>query len=221
MFKKILIAEDTNSTNDGLVSSLNSIIPNIVTTQYCDDALLKIKMAIHENDPFELLITDLSFDNSHRKRNLTSGETLIPAIKKVQPHIKIMVFSMEFRIAKIKQLLDGLEIHSYIHKSRNDIKEIKIGLKEIYINHIYLSSDVQQLLNSDQNIEDIDEVNIFILKLLAKGVAQKDIPSLLEKNNLPKYQLRSIQDRVNKLKELFGANNPAHLVSIVKDEGFI
>lgn len=221
MFQKILIAEDTLSTNDGLVKSLSPIVTNIETAQYCDEALLKIKKAIQYNDPFELLITDLSFDESHRQRILTSGETLIKAVKKIQPTIKIMVFSLEYRVTKIKQLLEDLQIDSYIHKSRNDIKEIKKGLQQIYAGNTYLSSDIQQLLNNDQNIEDIDEVNIFILRLLSKGIAQKDIPEELEKNNLPKYRLRSIQDRVNKLKELFGASNPAHLVSIAKDEGLI
>lgn len=221
MFKKILIAEDTRSTNDGLVQSLSPIVSNIDTAQYCDEALLKVKKALHDKNPFELLITDLSFDNSHRARKLTTGETLILAVKKVQPDIKIMVFSMEYRIAKIKQLLDDFKLNSYIHKSREDIKEIKKGLLQIYKDNVYLSSDVQQLLSNDQNIEEIDEVNIFIIRLLSKGVAQKDIPLQLEKNNLPSYQLRSIQDRVNKLKELFGASNPAHLVSIAKDEGLI
>lgn len=221
MFKKILIAEDTRSTNDGLVQSLSPIIPNIETAQYCDEALLKIKKALHNKDSFELLITDLSFDNSHRARTLTSGETLILAVKKIQPDIKIMVFSMEYRVAKIKQLLEDFHLNSFIHKSRDDIKEIKKGLQLIYDNNTYLSSDIQQLFSNDENIEEIDEVNIFILKLLSKGIAQKDIPLQLEKNNLPSYQLRSIQDRVNKLKELFGATNPAHLVSIVKDEGLI
>lgn len=221
MFKKILIAEDTRSTNDGLVQSLSPIVSNIDTAQYCDEALLKVKKALHDKTPFELLITDLSFDNSHRSRKLTTGETLILAVKKIQPDIKIMVFSMEYRIAKIKQLLDDFQLNSYIHKSREDIKEIKKGLLQVYKNNVYLSSDVQQLLSNDQNIEEIDEVNIFIIRLLSKGVAQKDIPLQLEKNNLPSYQLRSIQDRVNKLKELFGASNPAHLVSIAKDEGLI
>ena len=221
MFEKILIAEDTLSTNDGLVKSLSPIVTTIESTQYCDEALLKIKKALQDNDPFELLITDLSFDESYRERKLNSGESLIHAVKQVQPTIKIMVFSMEYRVAKIKQLLDDFQINSYVHKSRDDSKEIKKALQVIFDNKIYLSSDVQQLLNNDQNIEDIDEVNVFILRLLAKGVAQKDIPAELEKNNLPNYRLRSIQDRVNKLKELLGASNPAHLVSIAKDEGFI
>ena len=221
MFKKILIAEDTLSTNDGLVKSLGSIVTTIESTQYCDEALLKIKKALQDNDPFELLITDLSFDESHRERKLDSGESLIHAVRQVQPSIKVMVFSMEYRVAKIKQLLEDYQINSYIHKSRDDSKEIKKALQVVFDNDIYLSSDVRQLINNDENIEDIDEVNIFILRLLSKGVAQKDIPAELEKNNLPNYRLRSIQDRVNKLKELLGASNPAHLVSIAKDEGFI
>jgi len=221
MFQKILIAEDTFSTNQGLLQSLSPLIPNIETAQYCDEALLKVKKALQDNAPYELIITDLSFDETHRERKLTSGEDLITALKKTQPDLKIMVFSIEYRIGKIKQLLEDFNIHSYIHKSRDDIKEIKKGLQQVYNNSTYLSSDVKKLLNNDQNIEDIDEVNIFILRLLSEGIAQKDIPEHLEKNSLPNYRLRSIQERVNKLKELLGANNPAHLVTIAKDQGFI
>jgi len=222
MFQKVLIAEDTNMIHTGLEKSLKDIfIPIVETAQYCDDALLKVKRAIKDKAPFDLLITDLSFEESHRNRKLSSGEELITAIKAVQPDIKIIVFSIEFRVGKIKQLLEQYQVHSYIHKGRDDKKEIKQAIHRIFENKPYLSQDVTQLLRNDENIEDIDEVDIFILKLLSKGVHQKDIPDHLEKNSYPNYRLRSVQARVNKLRELLDANTPTHLISIAKDQGLI
>ena len=85
MFHKIIIAEDTQSTKEGLKKSLTESIPIIKTTQYCDDALLKIKKAIQDQEPFELLITDLSFEKNHRERKLISGEELIKTVQQIQP----------------------------------------------------------------------------------------------------------------------------------------
>ncbi|GAA3521048.1 hypothetical protein GCM10022393_39230 [Aquimarina addita] len=221
MFQKILIAEDTYSTNEGLEISLKDSIPHIDTAQYCDDALLKVKKAIQDELPFELLITDLSFEESHRDRKLTSGEELIAAVKKIQPDIKIIVFSVEYRVGKIQHLLEKFQIHSYVHKSREDTKEIKKALIKVYEGNTYLSQDVEKLLHNSDNIEDIEEVDLYILQLLSQGIPQKDIPEQLRKNSFPNYRLRSVQLRINKLKELFEANSPAHLIAITKDRGLI
>ena len=223
MFEKVLVVEDTDMINIGLEKSLQNLsIPIVETTRYCDDGFLKIKKALKDNSPFELLITDLSFeDHPYRNRKLTSGEELIAAIKRIQPAIKIIVFSIEFRVGKIKQLLQEYQIDSFVHKGREDDKEIKKAITNIFTNKTYISEDVQKLLRSEDNIEDIDKVDMFILKLLSKGIAQKDIPTHLEKNSFPNYRLRSVQARVNKLRELLEANNPAHLISIAKDQGLI
>ena len=94
MFQNVLIAEDQNTINKGVERTLNELnIPNIITTQYCDDALLKIKGALNTNNPFNLLITDLSFKADHRERKLTSGDALIEAVKNIQPNLKIIVFA--------------------------------------------------------------------------------------------------------------------------------
>ena len=61
MFKKVLIAEDFDSINIAVIQTLESLgIEEIQYAKYCDDALLKLKKGLHDNKPFDLLISDLS-----------------------------------------------------------------------------------------------------------------------------------------------------------------
>jgi len=221
MFQKVLIAEDMSSINTGLHQSLIGTIPNVITAHYCDEALLKAKLALQNNSPFDLLISDLSFTEDHRTKNLTSGQELIIAIKKKQPNLKIIVFSMEGRIGKIKQLLDNYKVNAFVQKGPEGLKEIKKAITAIAINDSYISSNIQQLLKNGDNIDDIDDTDIFILKLLSEGIGQDNIPDYLKNNSYPNYKLRSVQDRIKKLKEFLQANNSNHLISIAKDQGLI
>ena len=63
MFKKVLVAEDYDHINLGLKSVLEDMaVGEVTSVTYCDEALLKIKEAHQSEEPFDLLITDLSFD---------------------------------------------------------------------------------------------------------------------------------------------------------------
>lgn len=93
MFKKVLVAEDLDSISITIVQVLEDLkIPCIDHVKYCDDALIKIRKAIIDNDPYDLLISDLSFKSDHRKVNISSGEKLIEAINEFQPSIKNRIF---------------------------------------------------------------------------------------------------------------------------------
>jgi len=218
MFQKVLIAEDHNLTHRGLESTLNEIpVPQVLTTQYCDDALLKIKSALLSQEPFELLITDLSFDDAHRDRLLTTGEELIEAIRKVQPSIKIIVFSIENRIGKIKNLFEHYEINGFVGKGREEHRDIKKALQTVFEGGVYRSQQMEQRFRSAGDINEIHQNDVQILDLLSKGQSQPQIASSFS----PPLSLSSIEKRVNKLKDLFNAKTLAQLVSIAKDRGII
>jgi len=82
MFKKVLVAEDLDSISIAVIQVLEELkIPTIHHVKYCDDGLLKIKKALNDNEPYDLLITDLSFKSDHRKATLTCGDELIEIIQ--------------------------------------------------------------------------------------------------------------------------------------------
>ena len=71
-FNRIFVSEDIDSNNLGVITMLQNLgYTQIGHSQYCDEALLKLKRALLDGNPFQLLITDLSFDNPRDKNKPT------------------------------------------------------------------------------------------------------------------------------------------------------
>ncbi len=222
MFQKILIAEDQITIPDGLKKPLNDLsIDNIKTSQYCDDALLKIKAALRSRKPFDLLITDLSFKEDHRSRDLTSGEELIKAVKEIQPDLKIIVFSVEHRVGKIKKLLEAYHVNGYVEKGRNEYKMIIEAIETVLKGEIYCSQNIKLLLRNEEEISQTDQYDELLLQLLAKGLKRDQIAVHFKEKDLPARSLSSIEKRINKLKILFDAQTSEQLVAIAIYRGLI
>ncbi|MEM8999404.1 MAG: response regulator [Bacteroidota bacterium] len=222
MFNKVLIAEDHGITGSGLKSSLADLaIAEIEISHYCDDALLKIKAAQQKKRPFEILITDLSFKEDFKRQSLQSGEALITEAKKAQPYLKVLVYSIEHRIGVIKRLFEVHGIHGFVEKKRKDFKEIEEAMGAIFRGDTYTSPELQQALRSSVNISELDDYDTLLLRLLSKGFKQEEISKYFQRKNYPASSLRSIQDRLGKLKIIFAAKTPTHLVAKAMEKGFI
>lgn len=222
MFKKVLIAEDQHTIHKGLEATLNELfVAEVHNVAYCDDALLKIKSALLSNAPYDLLISDLSFKDDQRKKELSSGEDLIAAVKIVQPNLKIIVFSVEHRIGKIKNLIDSFDIDAYVEIGRDESREIHNALQAVKNGETYFSNGIQQLLRSANEIEETDQYDQLILQLLAKGLKRDQIADYFEERDLPNKSLRSIEKRLTNLKILFNAQTSEQLIAIAIDRGMI
>ena len=107
MFKKVIIAEDFEEFNLAVKQTLSDFdIVNFQHAKYCDDALLKIRKAIQDNEPYDLLISDLSFKKDHREVKIGSGDELIQKVRELQPNIKIIAYSVEDKSVRIKSLFE-------------------------------------------------------------------------------------------------------------------
>ena len=222
MFKKILIAEDYEFANQGIVNHLKEKIgiPNICDTQYCYDAYLKFRKAHQDDQPFELLITDLSFKKDHRERNPKNGIELIDAIKKIQPSIKTIVYSQETKPDKVSTLFDKQEINGYVCKGQDSIKQLTSALQQVYLDNIYIPSELSGKLNKNNTIN-LDDFDILILKELANGLTKKEISKKLKQQKKSPNSESTIDKKVGKLFDDFKAKNTTHLIAMVKDLGFL
>lgn len=221
MFKKVIIADDLGSINQGVKTILEKLkVKNLIQAQYCDEAYLKIKKAVLDNSPFELLITDLSFNADHRDRKYTSGETLIEALRNNNPSLKIIVYSVEDRLQKVRTLFNKHAINAYVCKGRKGLFELEKAIHTTYNNEKYLSPLVSQALNNKQDLE-ITDFDIELIKQLAFGLSQDEISSHFKENNISPNSLSSIEKHLNRLKTQFNASNATHLVAIIKDVGLI
>ena len=221
MFKKVLIAEDFDSINIAVKQTLEKLgVEEIHYAKYCDDAFLKYKKAIHDNEPFDLLISDLSFVSDYRKVEIPSGEKLIEVIKKVDSKIKIIVYSVEDKSYTIKSLFENQNIDGFVHKGRNSISQLKTAIETLLHGKTFISPELAHTLQ-DKTGKEIDNYDITLLTHLANGVAIEEMEPLFKRLNITPNSKSTIEKRVAKLKDYFKANNNIHLIAITKDLGII
>jgi DNA-binding NarL/FixJ family response regulator len=222
MFQKVLIAEDIDIINSGLLSTLKEVnIVNVTHVSYCDEALLKLRKAFLDDDPFELLISDLSFIEDHHQQEIKSGDDLIAKVRGEFPNLKIIVFSVEDKPYRIQNLHKNCKINAYVWKNRNAKRELKKAIQTVFItDEFYISPDLKSAIHPKKAVE-ITDYDIHIIKYLSKGVLQDDLPKLFKEKEIKPSGKSSIEKRLKFLKEHFNANNPTHLVAIAKDFGLI
>jgi two-component system capsular synthesis response regulator RcsB len=221
MVTKILVSEDIDSISLGVVTLLHqNFSADVSTAKYCDDALLKVKRAVYENKYFDLLITDLSFKADYREAKITSGEDLIKAVRKEQPDLKIIVYSIDDKPYKIKSLFEEQSINAFVSKGRESAIELIEAIDTVTAGGTYMSPQLSHISRDIVTLE-IDEHDVLLLRYLSQGLTQPEISILLKNSGKTSSSTSSIEKRINKLKIYFRAQNTIHLISIVKDLGLI
>ncbi|TCI91862.1 response regulator [Tenacibaculum sp. M341] len=222
MYQKILVVEDQEIINIGLQSELKKLdIETVDHVKYCDDANLKIQKAIKDKVPYDILITDLSFEKDHREQYLTSGLELVAKLREKKINIPVIVYSVEDNSEVVRRLVHTYNVNAYVCKGRDGTRELVRALHNIFNGQeIYLSSKV---MNARQNTMDsnIDDYDIQLLQKLSEGFSQKEISHYFKEAKITPSGLSSVEKRLSKLKDIFRANNPVQLIAIAKDAGFI
>ena len=221
MFKKVLIAEDHESTNISVRKTLDDFgVVQRDYVYYCDDALHRLQYAIDQGSPYTLLITDLYFEEDDRQQQIEGGVELIKAAKTLQPNLLVLVFSAESKIALIDQLFTDLGINAYVRKARRDVEELNKALTHMMSGKQYLSIALRQSIKH-QNTSEFSDYDIILISQLSKGMLQKDIPYYLEKNQIKPYGLSSVEKRLNFMRATLGFSKNEQLVAFCKDLGII
>lgn len=220
MFRKILIAEDIDSIGFGLETIIKQLHgAEIVQARYCDEALLKIKRALYDNEPFDLLLSDLSFTPDHRDNRIMGGEDLANEVRKVQPDIKIIIHSIEDRIYKIRSLFETTKIDGFVWKGRNGTTDLLRAMQMVSGGNRYLSDRFSHILDSVSALE-ITEQDIKLIQMIANGYTQMEISEQFKSAGLSSSS-SSIEKNINRVRIVLRAKNSMHLVSIAKDLGII
>lgn len=217
MFRKILILEDIDSICIGISTLLHkNFTSEIHTAKYCDDGYLKIKKAISDDIPFDLIITDLSFKpDPSREVQLTTGESLIKRLRDEDICTKIIVYSIEDKPYLIRSLFTEFSISGFVVKGRESSNELIEAILSISKEGVYISPEFANVLKQ-QALFEIDKYDVEILKLLSEGFTQEDISRIFKEKEYPSPSTSSIEKKINRLKFALKANNSIHLVAIAK-----
>jgi two-component system capsular synthesis response regulator RcsB len=218
MFNKVILVNGFDFVSITVSRALLELsIIEVNESKCCDDAYIKIKKGLFDNAPYDLLISDLSLKTDHRNTKLNTGEELLTAVKKIQPNIKIIVFSDEDKSFRIKALFRDHCIDAFVYIGKEGISELKKAVQVVFCeNNKILSSGFYHPLE-DKHLIEIEEYDVFILKLLSFGFATKEIVLDFKNTGIKPNSSSSIEKRINKLKTYFHAKNNSHLIAMSKD----
>jgi two-component system capsular synthesis response regulator RcsB len=219
---RILIADDHQLVLEGFLNSLKEVGDfDVVTTTNCDAAFDLIKTHINSN-PFQLLFTDLSFDNITEESDLGGGEELIKAIRNNEFDIKIGVITAHTETNRIYNVISNLNPNSYLLKSKSSATEIGFAVQKMLANEYYYTHEIHQKLLRRNVVQiQMDDVAIQILKELPNHSKISNLEGVIKKNNGTAIKLRSIETKLANLRTDLNANNNTDLILKVKELGII
>ncbi|MBL4676908.1 MAG: response regulator transcription factor [Mucilaginibacter sp.] len=219
MIEKVLIAEDHESANISVRKTMDDLGLPHIHAYYCDDALNMIRLALKENEPYRLLITDLSFEDDGSPQQLKGGEQLIRAARLIQPELKVLVFSGEQRPAVIGRLFSELHIDGYVRKARHDAEHLRSAIAMIGQHRRYLPDGYRQSIR--QVADALTDYERAIIRQLAGGMLQKQLPDWLTEQGMPNASLRSVEKALHRARTLLEVASNQQLVAYCKDAGLI
>ena len=219
---KILIVDDHQLIIQGLLCSLEEVGDfEVVTTSDCDDALHLIK-ASEKNAPFQVVFTDLSFDNSTKETILNSGEALIKAIRVNEIQIKVAVITGHTETNRLYSVISNLKPNAYLLKSNCEAAEIGFAIQKMLKNEYYYSHIIhQKIIRRKITQIKIDDMSLQILKELPNHPKISNLEGIIVKNNGNKIKLRSIETKLANLRIDLNAINNTDLILKAKELGLI
>ena len=219
---RILIADDHQLVIQGILCSLKEVGDfDVVTTDNCDDAFQLIKSNQNTN-PFQLLFTDLSFDNATEDSNLDGGEELIKAIKNNEFDIKIAVITGHTETNRLYNVISNLNPNAYLLKSKCDATEIGFAVQKMLANDYYYTHEIHEKIMRRTIIQiQMDDVAIQILKELPNYPKIANLEGVIKKGDGSFVKLRTIETKLSNLRADLNANNNTDLVLKAKELGLI
>tara|TARA_B110000046_G_scaffold185829_1_gene229655 strand:+ start:938 stop:1660 length:723 start_codon:yes stop_codon:yes gene_type:complete len=219
---RILIVDDHQLVIKGILCSLKEVGDfDVVTTNNCDDAFSLIKADINSN-PFQLLFTDLSFDNTTDQSILQGGEELIKAIIHEEIDIKIGVITGHTETNRVYNVISNLKPNSYLLKSKCNAAEIGFAIQKMLVGEYYYTHEIHQKIMYRNIVKiQMDDIAIQILKALPNHAKISNLEGIIKKNDGTRIKLRSIEAKLANLRTDLNANNNTDLILKVKELGII
>lgn len=202
---KFITADD----HEIIVKSLIYIIKDLYKDSeiYQIDKLSAI-LEVLNKEKIDLLILDISFPEGDTL-------TLIPKIKKIQPDLKILVFSgHDENVYGIRYF--HANVNGYLSKLSSMI-EIKNAITEVMNNGKYFSKNIQNLIMDSyvfkkptNVLQQLSNREFEIAKLLVKGLGNTEISAELD------LQKSTVSTYKNRLFEKLEIKNVPELIQIFK-----
>ncbi len=219
---RILVVDDHQLVLQGVLCSLKEVGEfNVVTSTTCDEAFQLIK-SNQKSNPFHILFTDLSFDNTSEDSLLDGGEELIKAIRNNEIDIKIAVITGHTETNRVYNVISNLSPNAYLLKNKCDATEIGFAITKMMANDYYYTHEIHQKIMRRNIIQiQMDDVALQILKELPNHPKISNLEGVIKKLDGSILKLRTIETKLGNLRTDLNANNNTDLVLKAKELGII
>lgn len=218
----ILIIEDHKFLSDTLKMVLNLIPQNQSLLKFNIDQALDYESGLSKIEEtktkefFNVVILDISLGKSKDGEKRT-GEELGILIRKHTPKTKIIVLTSHSDGFRINSIMKNINPEGFLIKNNaSDHKLFQEVIIKILKGQTYYCNTVSDILRRENRLAyKLDDIDIKILYELSIATRKKDMP-----NYIP-LQLRSIEKRHRRLKEVFEVDSDRNLVLKAKENGFL
>lgn len=219
---RIAVVDDHQLMLKGICDALSEYA-NYETAcfQSCDEAFSTLKNK-SETLPFDILFTDLSFENHSENTRIDGGESLIRKVKEAKIPIKIGVITGHTETNRVFNVINNLQPDAYILKTHCSGDELNFAVQKMLKGEIFYTHEIHQKILK-RNIVQIrmDEVAIQILKELPQHTKIINLEGKIKKPDGSFLKIRSIENKLANLRVDLNANNNTDLVLKAKELGII
>ncbi len=220
---RILVVDDHQLMAEGIVGALSQISEgyDIVSFNSCDEAFEHLSEAVDSN-PFDILFTDLSFENTDEDTLIDGGESLIRKVRAEGIPLKIGVITGHTETNRVFNVITNLNPDAYILKNQCTKDELTFAIQQMKRSIPFYSHEIHQKIMKRNVVQiQMDDVAIQILKQLPKQSKIINLEGMIKKADGKFMKIRAIENKLANLRIDLNAKNNTDLVLKAKELGII
>jgi len=179
----------------------------------CQSGYLAIDM--HKGNPFDVALIDYSIPQFTEKK-LHSGEDIALLVRQKMPGCKIIMMTMHREMDIIASILQRVAPEGFINKSDCSTDELITGFKEVLDGNTFYSKTIYNYIERKQKGIMLDEVDVRIILLLAKGIKNKNLHNYIP---LSESAIEKRKYKIKRLLEVDGGDED--LIKEARIQGYI
>jgi len=165
--------------------------------------------------PFDIALIDYSIPHFDEKK-LYSGQDLAALVRHHMPQCKIVMMTMHKEIDIISGILETIKPEGFINKSDCSSDELTEAFKKVLDGETYYSLAVKNYLNRRNKGVVLEDIDVRIILLLAKGIKNKNLENYIPLSG------SAIEKRKYNIKRILEVNgDDEDLINEARSQGFI
>ena len=169
----------------------------------------------HEDNPFDIALIDYSIPQFPEKK-LFSGEDLAVLVRQTMPKCKIIMMTMHKEVDIMNSILQKVNPEGFINKSDCTTDELIDGFQLVLKGKTFYSQTVANYIARRNNGIVLEDIDVRIILLLAKGVKNKNLTKYIP---LSESSIEKRKYRIKRLLEVDGGDED--LINEARTKGYI